>query len=97
MTRTRFLKTAGVISAFAAIVLVAMLNNSKPGRARDDDGGDEREESRVRRGFEIAPVHLNLEGKTARWWDGAAILLTHKGGRQPTQDRALSMTMNSVT
>jgi hypothetical protein len=28
MTRTRFLKTAGVISAFAAIILVAMLNNS---------------------------------------------------------------------
>jgi hypothetical protein len=76
MTRTRFLKTAGVISAFAAIILVAMLNNSKRVRARGDDGGDEREESRVRRAFEIAPVRLNLEGKTAR---------------QPTQDRALSM------
>jgi len=89
MTRTRFLKTAGV-SAFAAIILVAMLNNSKRVRARGDDGGDEREESRVRRAFEIAPVRLNLEGKTARWWDWAAILLAHKGGRQPTQDRALT-------
>ena len=38
MTRTRFLKTAGV-SAFAAIILVAMLNNSKRVRARGDDGG----------------------------------------------------------
>jgi hypothetical protein len=47
MTRTRFLKTAGVITAFAAIILVAMLNNSKRVRARDDDGGDGRE--RVRR------------------------------------------------
>jgi len=39
MTRTRFVKTAGVISAFAAIILVAMLNNSKRVRARGDDGG----------------------------------------------------------
>jgi len=55
-----------------------MLNNSKRVRARGDDGGDEREESRVRRAFEIAPVRLNLAGKTARWWDWAAILLAHK-------------------
>jgi hypothetical protein len=82
MTRTRFLKTAGVISAFAAIILVAMLNNLKRVRARGDDGGDEREESRVRRGFEIAPDRLNLEGKTARWWDWAAILSGSQ--RRPT-------------
>jgi hypothetical protein len=62
MTRSRFLKIAGVITAFAAIILAGMLN-SKRVRARDDDGGDEREESKIRRGFEIAPVHLNLEGK----------------------------------
>jgi hypothetical protein len=63
MTQTRLLKTAGVITAFAAIILAAMMNNSRRVRARDDDGGDEREESRIRRGFEIAPVHLNLEGR----------------------------------
>jgi hypothetical protein len=40
-----------------------MLNNSKRVKARHDDSGEEREESRVRRGFEIAPVHLNLEGR----------------------------------
>jgi hypothetical protein len=60
MTRTRFLKTAGVISAFAAIILVAMLNNLKRVRARDDDGGDDRDESRVRRGFEIALMSSDL-------------------------------------
>jgi hypothetical protein len=63
MTQTRFLKTAGVITAFAAIILAGMLNNSKRVKARHDDSGEEREESRVRRGFEIAPVHLNLEGR----------------------------------
>jgi hypothetical protein len=63
MTQTRLLKTAGVITAFAAIILAGMMNNSRRVRARDDDGGDEREESRIRRGFEIAPVHLNLEGR----------------------------------
>jgi hypothetical protein len=63
MAKTRFLKTAGVFTAFAAIILAGMLNNSKRVRACDDDGGDEREESRIRRGFEIASVHLNLEGR----------------------------------
>ena len=63
MTHTRLLKTAGVITAFAAIILAGMMNNSKRVTARDDDGGDDREESRIRRGFEIAPVHLNLDGK----------------------------------
>lgn len=53
-------KTAGVITAFAAIILVAMLNNSKRVRERDDDGGDDREESRVRRGFEIALMSSGL-------------------------------------
>jgi hypothetical protein len=63
MTQTRFLKTAGVITAFAAIILAGMMNNSKRVRARDDDGGNEREESRIRRGFEIAPVPLDLHDR----------------------------------
>jgi len=66
MTRTSSLKIAGVITAFAAIILAAMINNSKPVGARNEDG--ESEESRIQRGFEIAaqipaPFHLNLEGK----------------------------------
>ena len=66
MTRTRSLKIAGVITAFVAIILAGMINNSKRVGARNDD--DEGEESRIQRGFEIAaqipaPFHLNLEGK----------------------------------
>lgn len=63
MTHTRSLKTAGVITAFAAIILAGMISSSKRVRARDDETADQREESRIQRGFEIAPVHLNLEGK----------------------------------
>lgn len=61
MTHTRSLKIAGVITAFAAIILAGMTYNSRHVRARNDD--DQSEESRIQRGFEIAPVHLNLEGK----------------------------------
>lgn len=63
MTQARFLKTAGVITAFAAIILAGMVNSSKRIRARADETDDQREESRIRRGFDIAPVPLKLEGK----------------------------------
>jgi hypothetical protein len=63
MTQTRLLKTVGVITAFAAIILAGMVNSSKRVGARDEDTSDQREESRIRRGFDIAPVPLNLQGK----------------------------------
>jgi hypothetical protein len=63
MTQARLLKTAGVVTAFAAIILAGMVNSSKRVGARDEETADQREESRIRRGFEIAPVSLNLEGK----------------------------------
>ena len=63
MTHTRSLKIAGVITAFAAIILAGMINNSKRVGARNED--DQSEESKIQRGFEIAAqiVNLNLEGK----------------------------------
>ena len=63
MTHTRSLKTAGAISAFAAVILAGMLYSSKRVGARDDGTADQKEESKIQRGFEIAPVPLNLEGK----------------------------------
>jgi hypothetical protein len=63
MTRTRTLKTAVAISAFGAILLAGMLNSPKRVGARDEETGDQSEESRIRRGFDIAPVQLNLDGK----------------------------------
>jgi hypothetical protein len=63
MANTRLLKAAGVTTAFAAILLAGMMNSSKRVGARDDETSDQRDESRIHRGFEIAPVPLNLEGK----------------------------------
>src|SRR6266436_9163931 len=60
MTPAQRLKVAGATAAFAAAVLTAMFLTSPRGRAQDS--GDSAE-SRIEQGFEIAPVHLNLEGK----------------------------------
>jgi hypothetical protein len=57
MTQTRFLKTTGAITAFAAIIVAGMVNSSKRVTAQDDT------ESRIQRGFDIAPVPLTLQGK----------------------------------
>jgi hypothetical protein len=48
-------------AAFAAVVAVGFLSRTSPVRA--DDGEGDGEQSRIRRGFEIAPVPLNLEDK----------------------------------
>src|SRR6202171_232964 len=62
MTRRKFVKPAAAVAAFAAIVLAGMLSSSRLVKATDDDDED-RNEAKRRRGFEIAPVPLNLEGK----------------------------------
>src|SRR5438128_425819 len=61
MTDSKFFKTTGVITAFVAVVVAGMVTNSRRVIAHDDD--DERDETRVHRGFEIAPVPLDLVGK----------------------------------
>jgi hypothetical protein len=40
-----------------------MMNRSKRVRARGDETDDQREESRIQKSFDIAPVPPNLEGK----------------------------------
>ncbi len=62
MTRRKLVKPAAAVAALAAFILAAMLGSSPGVKATDDDDG-ERNESKIQRGFEIAPVHLNLEGK----------------------------------
>ena len=61
MTLNQIRKPAGTIAAFAAIVLAMTLSNSRIVRGDDDD--NDRNESKVRKGFQIAPVPLNLKGK----------------------------------
>ena len=62
MTRRKFIKPAVAVAAFAAIILAGMWSSSPRVKATDHDDED-RSESKIRRGFEIAPVPLNLEGK----------------------------------
>jgi len=62
MKENKFFKSAGVITAFVAIVVAGMVNSSRHVRAHDDDD-DERDEARIHRGFDIAPVPLDLVGK----------------------------------
>jgi len=62
MRFNKLLKLAAAATAFAAIVLAAMLNTPPRVKATDDDD-DNTNDSRIQRGFDIAPVHLNLEGK----------------------------------
>jgi hypothetical protein len=60
MTPKQLVRGAGTVTAIGAFVVTAIVLSSPRMRANDDDhDGD----SRVRRGFEIAPVHLNLARK----------------------------------
>jgi hypothetical protein len=59
MTQLQRPTILGVILVFAGVALALMLVRSPGVKAHDDDD----EASLVKIGFEIAPVHLNLEGK----------------------------------
>jgi len=61
MTRGQQTKVLGATVTFVGVALALMLLHSP--RVQAHDGEDNDEGSLVRRGFEIAPVHLNLEGK----------------------------------
>jgi hypothetical protein len=62
MTPKRFVKPVAAVATFAAVILAGTLSSSPRLRATDNDD-DDRNESRIQRGLEIAPVPLNLEGK----------------------------------
>jgi len=63
MTYSTVWKTAGVITTFVAIIIAGMMQTSRHVRAHDDEGDDERDEVRVQRGFDIAPVPLDIDGR----------------------------------
>jgi len=66
MTRGQRRKALGVTVACTGVAIAGMLLNSA--RRKAEDRGDD-SDSRIEQGFEIAPVHLNLEERTGRWWD----------------------------
>jgi hypothetical protein len=61
MTLKLLAKPAVTVAAFAVFVLVAALLSSPHVRANDDER--DADESKIRQGFEIAPVTLHLDGK----------------------------------
>jgi hypothetical protein len=62
MTPAQKRKVMGATVAFTALLAAGMLLSSPRGRADDGDDRDDRD-PRIQKGFEIAPVHLDLEGK----------------------------------
>ena len=70
MTLPQFLKTVGSCVALAVVVLAGMSICSPRIQAREGDHDRDRKDPRIEKGFDIAPVPLNLEGeRTGIWWD----------------------------
>lgn len=61
MTTKSFVKAVGAVAVFVAVVLAGLLITSPRIRAGEDDRDNN--ESKIQRGFDIAPVSLNLQGK----------------------------------
>lgn len=61
MTHRTFVRSMAVTATCAGLVLASLFINLQPAKA--DDGEHDHEASKVRQGFHIAPVHLNLTGK----------------------------------
>jgi hypothetical protein len=63
MTNRKHLNFLGTAAAIAAVLVVTLTHSPKGNAA---NGGDDREcdnDPRIQKGFDIAPVHLNLHGK----------------------------------
>jgi hypothetical protein len=59
------IKALGATMALAGVAIAGMLISSPGGRADDRDDRDDRD-PRIEKGFDIAPVPLNLEGKNRK-------------------------------
>lgn len=60
MTPAKFVGALEAIAVFVLLVVIGTSTGSSRVQARDDGASDE---SKIRQGFEIAPVPLNLQGK----------------------------------
>jgi hypothetical protein len=64
MTHRKHLKILGTVAMIAAVLALALAHSPKgkaAGAGNNNDGDDS--DPRIQRGFDIAPVHLNLRGK----------------------------------
>ena len=58
----QFVKAAGTIAALVSLVVAGTLISSRGMQALEDNDNDSGQ-SKIQKGFQIAPVHLNLAGK----------------------------------
>lgn len=71
------LKVAAAITVFAGVIIAGMFFHPSRSRAQD---GDEDSESRIQRGFALAPVPLNLTGKNLALVGLGSYLVNAAGG-----------------
>jgi hypothetical protein len=64
MTLANFTKTAGAGTGLGLVLLVATMMSSPQGRAQNGNGNGVEDGLKVQQGFAIAPVKLNLNGKS---------------------------------
>ena len=66
MTPGQKCKVVGATVAFSVVLIAGMFLSSPRGRADDRDDRDDEKDPRIEKGFDIAPVPLNLEGKNRK-------------------------------
>ena len=77
MLPSRFVNAVAGFAVLALLIVAAVLSSTRVARALEEDDNDE---SKIRRGFEIAPVPLNLAGKNhALVGLGSYIVNSHAG------------------
>jgi hypothetical protein len=62
MKKRQGLKALGTTLILAGAAIACLLISSPRGKADDRDGRDNDRDPRIEQGFDIAPVHLNMEG-----------------------------------
>jgi len=82
MTSREKLRVLGATAACAGLLIVGMLMSSPRGSAHDRD---DESDSRIQKGFDIAPVPLNLHGKN-RALVGLGSYLVNTGGCNDCHD-----------
>lgn len=82
MTSVQGLKAVGATVALSGLLVTSIFVSTPRGRTRDRDDD---KDPRIEQGFDIAPVHLNLEG-TDRNLVGLGSYLVNTGGCNDCHD-----------
>lgn len=75
MNKFKYLRSIGTVTAVAVMAMAGMVLTSTHGKADDNDN-----ESKIQKGFAIAPVELDLKGKNRAWVGLGSYLVNAVGG-----------------